>query len=235
MQRYNLSCCKQDPRFISVNRLRTLSLSLKNALSPVSSLVAWALFVVDPCAQKVKMKSFATLVAFAGLLAQLVSAGHYYNVTTETIYTTKYTTVCETPTTFSMMNKTYTVTEPTTVTITDCHPCIVTRTPDKSATPHPPPVEPTTPHESPVKPTAPHPPLNTKPGTISTVVIGTRPPATKPGTAGTISTAGPSANITYTPPAVTSPAPSAVPTAAAYRFGSNLAAVAVAGLALFTL
>lgn len=49
------------------------------------------------------------------------------NVTTSTEVVTQYTTYCPEPTTFTEGNKTYTATEPTTITVTDC-PCTRTHT-----------------------------------------------------------------------------------------------------------
>ncbi|GMM53155.1 hypothetical protein DASB73_041180 [Starmerella bacillaris] len=54
------------------------------------------------------------------------------NVTT-TVQETIFTTYCDEPTTFTYHNKTYTVTEPTTITITDCS-CTEGSIPTTSAT-----------------------------------------------------------------------------------------------------
>lgn len=67
------------------------------------------------------MKFAAALIISA---AALVSAGKYHGGKNETHYTTEivteYTTFCPEPTTITDGDKTYTVTEPTTITITHC-------------------------------------------------------------------------------------------------------------------
>jgi hypothetical protein len=69
-----------------------------------------------------------SVVALAALVAT-ASAGGYYNGTTP-VYTTEvvtsYTTYCPYPTTVVHGEKTYTVTEATTLTITDC-PCTIVK------------------------------------------------------------------------------------------------------------
>ena len=63
----------------------------------------------------------AVLAAAAG-----ASAGYAGNVTVITEVVDQYTTYCPEPTEITHGDKTYTVTEPGTITITDC-PCTVTK------------------------------------------------------------------------------------------------------------
>jgi hypothetical protein len=108
-----------------------------------------------------------SVVALAALVAT-ASAGGYYNGTTP-VYTTEvvtsYTTYCPYPTTVVHGEKTYTVTEATTLTITDC-PCTIVKPVTTSSVVAPPPTH------VPVYPNA----------TITTEVGTTAVPTSKPST-----------------------------------------------------
>lgn len=71
-----------------------------------------------------------TRATVAGLLAGAAMASPHYGYGNGTQYTTEvvtaYTTYCPAPTTLTYQDKTYTITEATTLTITDC-PCTVTK------------------------------------------------------------------------------------------------------------
>lgn len=68
------------------------------------------------------MKFSATILA----AATAVSAHYAGNVTYTTEVVTAYTTYCPEPTTLTHGDKTYTITEATTLTITDC-PCTISK------------------------------------------------------------------------------------------------------------
>lgn len=68
------------------------------------------------------MKFFAVAAALVGA----VSASARGNVTYTTEVVTAYTTYCPAPTTLTYSDKTYTITEATTLTITDC-PCTISK------------------------------------------------------------------------------------------------------------
>lgn len=74
-------------------------------------------------------KSFvaAGLFSIAAAFSNSTNSTEGGNGTTYTTVVTAYTTYCPYPTTFTEGNKTYTVTEATTLTITDC-PCTITTT-----------------------------------------------------------------------------------------------------------
>ncbi|OAQ68901.1 hypothetical protein VFPPC_05062 [Pochonia chlamydosporia 170] len=92
-------------------------------------------------------------------MRSMVSSKSKPHEVTTTKVVSRYTTYCPVPTTVCIGTKTYTVTEPTTLTITDC-PCTITEThkkpyPTKEVPPpNPPPVKTTNaPQPPPVKPT----------------------------------------------------------------------------------
>lgn len=70
------------------------------------------------------MYAKAFIAALAG--SAVVAAAHNETVVTTTEVVSKYTTYCPGPTHVTMGNKTYTVTEATTLTIVDC-PCTIVK------------------------------------------------------------------------------------------------------------
>jgi hypothetical protein len=108
-------------------------------------------------------------------LAAFVATAHagYYNETMKPVYTTEvvtsYTTYCPYPTEVVHGDKTYTVTEATTLTITDC-PCTIVK-PVTTSSVVPPPVS----THAPVYPTA-----NATTTEVGTTVVPTQAPTTTP-------------------------------------------------------
>lgn len=109
---------------------------------------------------------FTQLIPLAGLLA----FAQAQETVVTTVVVSEYTTYCPSPTTWAYKNTTYTVTEPTTITITNC-PCTVIHS-------QPPPVT-TTSYCPPTNGTVPFPTY----ANSTTVIVSTPPPTTiLPGT-----------------------------------------------------
>lgn len=107
--------------FLSLTHIRYYpTLQSLVALSPLTYTTPQTTFTN----RNIKMYAKAFIAALAG--SAVVAAAHNETVVTTTEVVSKYTTYCPGPTHVTMGNKTYTVTEATTLTIVDC-PCTIVK------------------------------------------------------------------------------------------------------------
>merc|ERR1712000_223842 len=123
-----------------------------------------------------------TRATVAGLLVGAAMASPHYGYGNGTQYTTEvvaaYTTYCPAPTTLTYQDKTYTITEATTLTVTDC-PCTVTKSHTGPAPTGPAPVKPTGEAPVPVAPTGtgstPETPAESEPAVVTAAAARSAP------------------------------------------------------------